>query len=97
MTSNASRSLDIGIVLGEEIPDVAKLEEVETGPVDWSDDCVQGEGGWVSLVLTDDGTAEVVVLAIFWYGKGIVDAHNDHQKPADDGQDLVGQESLGVV
>lgn len=51
----------------------------------------------MSPVLTDDGTAEVMVLAILWYTKGIVDAGNNNQKPTNDRQDLVGPESLGVV
>lgn len=48
-------------------------------------------------VLTDDGTAERVVLAILWYAKGVVDASDDNQKPSYNTQDLVGQESLVVV
>lgn len=41
VASNAGRSLDICIVVGEEVPDITELEEVENGPVDWSDNCIQ--------------------------------------------------------
>ena len=32
MTSNAGSGLNVGIILGEEVPDITELEEVENGP-----------------------------------------------------------------
>lgn len=87
--------LDIGGVGGEEVPDVADLEEEEDDPVDGRNDRVQLKGCMPTLVLPPDGV--VWVFAIVWGVEGVVDAGCDSEEPGDDGEDLVGPDGFGIV
>lgn len=65
-------------------------------PVDRGDDRVQGEGSWVGSVLADDGVCKVM-LSILWCSDSIEDAGEYDKKPADDSQNLVGDQGLSAM
>jgi hypothetical protein len=92
---NAGRGVDMLGALGEEVGDVAELEDKERNPEDVGNDAVHGEGARVESVLIPDAPAESE--AIVRLVGGVVDRRDDGQDPGEDGEDLVGDDGVCAV
>lgn len=46
--------------------------------------------------MTPDGISQML-LVIEWLGDGVVDGGDDYEKPCEDGEDFVRQDSLDIV
>ena len=72
------------------------MEAVESRvPVDLGDGVVESEAGMDELILVPDSSANGV--AIVRLLNAVVDGNDDRQQPGQDGQDLVGDDGVGVV
>ena len=88
MASNARRSVHDVRIGGEEMANVASLQDKEHNPVDGGDDRVHGKGTGVERVLVPNALADRV--AIVRRVNGVVDGDDDGQHPGDEREDLVG-------
>ena len=60
VAANAGCGIDEILVGGEEVADVAALQDEQDNPEDGGDHLVEGEGGGIELVLVPDALADVV-------------------------------------
>lgn len=79
VASNARRSVHNVGIGGEEMGNVAALENEEDDPVDGGNDGVDGEGTGVQVILVPNAFANRV--AIVRRVDGVVDGDNDGQRP----------------
>lgn len=77
-------------VLGEQMPDVADLEDEEDNPVDGHNDAVHAEACVVVAILTP--YTALVGMVIMRGVEDIVEGAEDNQEPREDSEDLVGND-----
>ena len=68
------------------------MQDENDDPVDAGYDAIESERRVHPAVLSPDGVAMVVVLAIDRGIKGIVGPRDHEEKPCDNGQDLISQQ-----
>lgn len=93
--ADAGSSIDMVGVRGEEVSDVAGLEDEEDDPVDVGKYGVDGESCRVEVVLVPDTLADGV--AIGGRVDVVVDGDDDGKEPGEEGQDLVGGDGGSAV
>ena len=95
VATDAGGGVDVVGVLGEEVGDVAELQDEEDNPEDIGDGAVHGEGTWVEVVLVPDAPADGE--AIMGLVDGVVDRDDDRKEPGEDREDLVGDDRAGSM
>lgn len=77
------------------MPQICDLEEEEGEPIQRGDQGIERKRGRVMCILAPDRSS--VFLSMFWHAIRIVDAGDHSQEPCQNGQNLVGPNSLGIV
>jgi hypothetical protein len=95
VTADSTGRIDRVKVAGEEVNNVAALQEPEDDEVYVDNDGVHGEAAGPKPILAPDGAS--VVDAIVGAVQDVVDGGGDGQQPGEDGQHLVGDDSALAV
>lgn len=95
VAAHCTSGIHIVDIAGEEMADVANLEDADDGPVDLGDSVVESEAGVDELVLVPDSAANSE--AIVGLLDAVVNRDNDRQQPGENGQDLVCDDGIGIV
>jgi len=113
MTADTSSSLNVVIVIREEVPHVPNLEDEENKPgkklgkfstfygfcipVEGGDQSIESERAPIMQTVVAPDGVVLVMLAIIGDAIGVVKADDDCKKPCEDGQDFVGPNGLDGV
>lgn len=95
VAADAGCVVDRLLFAGEEVRNVAELEDEENDPVNVTEDGAHGKCRSVQVVLVPDTAADGE--AILGLVEDIVDGDDDGQEPREEGKNLVGDDGAGAV